>query len=195
MSSVQGIIINNKRKSIQTFNTDILDVDVKLSNKEHYVSALLESDNIGITIASVDFSYIILLNVYRANFRHRSVYTDVVLMLRRLLSGKKIKTFIYEHNLDQRHYYLVDNIEFWKCNIPELLNTDNEVLYAREWRENLLKDNKDITTKRITKYLASSMPVLNVYIERAVNKTSNFECILSYGLLLTFLGREDINHK
>lgn len=193
MSSVQGVIINNKRKSVQTFNTDILDVDIKLSNKEHYVSALLESKNIGITIASVDFSYIILLNVYSS--RHGTVYRDVVIMLKRLLSGKKIKTFIYEHNLDQHHHYLVANIEFWKDNVPELLNTKNKVLYAREWREHLLKDDKDVTTKRLTKHLARSMPVLNAYMKRTVNNVSNFECILSYGLLLTFLEMEDINHK
>lgn len=195
MSSVQGIIINNKRKSIQTFNTDILDVDITLSNKEHYVSTLLEPNNVGVTIASVDFSYIILLNVYRPSLKQRSVYRDVVIMLRRLLARKKIKTFIYEHNLDQHHIHLLDNIEFWKDNVPALLNADNRVLYAREWRENLLKDNKDITTKRLTKHLASSMPVLNAYMKRAADNTSNFECILSYGLLLTFLEMEDLKHK
>lgn len=195
MSSVQGIIINNNRKSIQTFNTDILDVNLKLSRKEHYVSALLETDNIGITIASIDFSYIIILNVYRASCRHRSVYSDVRFMLKSLLSKKKIKAFIYEHNLDRYHYHLVENIETWRLYLPELVRTSNHVLYAREWREDLLKDTNDVTTKRIVKHLANSMPVLDIYMERAVNKTKGFECILSYGLLLTFLGREDISYK
>ena len=178
-------------RPVEQFELNLTDDDVWLIGIDQSTS------NTGIALMSTNAKFIILLDLHRdKKLEKRVFYRDFYFLLKRIVSGKKIKILVYEKPVPSKYKTagnvlreLKGHLEEWIEIIPEFEGICVDSLYPQTWKSLIINSTKGKDRFHdkiaVAEDLVDMFPALECYF--LTYPYSDYDSFEALGILLGYL--------